>query len=81
MMAEAPEFIEFEDEGAPSVAGDVAKAAPRGLAKGVTDLAGMPGDMLSMKSLVSPVRRAERRATVPIRSSRLPRSFDLRSKN
>ncbi len=36
------------ESGSPSVAGDVAAAAPRGLAKGVTGLAGMPGDMLSM---------------------------------
>jgi hypothetical protein len=42
-----PEFLEFEDEAGPSVAGDMAAAAPRGLAKGVVGMAGLPGDMLS----------------------------------
>jgi hypothetical protein len=46
-MDETPEFIEFEDEGAPSVAGDMATSAVRGLGKGITGLAGLPGDMLS----------------------------------
>ncbi len=47
-MVDAPEFIEFEDEGgSPGIAGDMAFSAARGLGKGVTGLAGLPGDMLS----------------------------------
>jgi hypothetical protein len=37
-----------EESGDVSIAGDVAASAPRGLAKGVVGLAGLPGDMLSM---------------------------------